>query len=124
MKGRSILFLKITLICFFHKKTQKATKSHEKTRKATKRHEKTRPSNRNNINKFVAITNKYLKIFAKPYNVNVSSHFFRVGFVTKSLKYTDPHNAQKLVGHFEIRKYMKYNRYQLDLKDTIKKANY
>ena len=72
------------------------------------------PSQRQNMEKFIGITNKYLRIFAEPYNINVSSHSFRINFVTKSLKHTDPHNAQKLIGHSDIRSTMKYNRYNMD----------
>ena len=55
-----------------------------------------------------------MKVFAKPYNIKVSSHSFRIGFLRKSLEHTDPHNAQKLISHSDIRSTMRYNRYQLN----------
>ena len=44
----------------------------------------------------------------------LSSHSFRVGFVTRHLKHADSHLMAKFVGHKNIATTLKYNRYVVD----------
>jgi integrase len=44
----------------------------------------------------------------------LSSHSFRVGFVTRHLKHADSHLVSKFVGHKNIATTLKYNRYVVD----------
>lgn len=71
-------------------------------------------SKRDGTEKFTKSINQYLKIFNTEDNQKISSHSFRIAFVTNSLKYTTAQNAQKLIGHADIRSTMKYSRYELD----------
>lgn len=65
-------------------------------------------------NKFGSSINKYLKVFNIEHNKKITSHSFRVAYVTNCLKITTPQNAQQLIGHSDIRSIMKYSRYELD----------
>ena len=56
-------------------------------------------SKREGTEKFTKNRNKYLKLFNTDKNKKISSHSFRVGFVTNPLKHTNAQNAQKLIGH-------------------------
>jgi len=64
--------------------------------------------------KFTKSINKYLKMFNKEHNKKISSHYFCIAFVTNSLKHTTAQNAQKLIGHADIRSTMKYSRHELE----------
>ena len=68
--------------------------------------------------KFTKSINKYLKIFNTEHNKKITSHLFRVAYVTNLLKYAPAHMAQKLIGHADIRSTMKYSRYELDPETT------
>lgn len=48
------------------------------------------------------------------YNGVLSSHSFRVGFVTRHLKHTDSHVVARVIGHKHIATTLKYNRYIVD----------
>ena len=71
-------------------------------------------SSKNNIEKFTGIMNKLLSLFNDDKSKKISSHSFRVAFVSNALKHTSAHNTQKLIGHADIRSTMKYSRYELD----------
>jgi len=64
--------------------------------------------------KFTRSINKYLNLVNTDKDLNLSSHSFRVGFVTNSLKHTTLHKAQVLIGHADVRSTMKYSRYLLE----------
>ena len=74
-------------------------------------------SNRNNIEKFTTVINKLLKTFNNNPKKKITSHSFRVGFVSTALQHTSAHKTQKLIGHADIRSTMKYSRYELDPKE-------
>ena len=44
----------------------------------------------------------------------LSSHSFRVGFITRHLKHAESHVVSKLVGHKDLGTTLKYNRYPID----------
>lgn len=71
-------------------------------------------SNRKNVEKFTGSINKHLRLFNDDKKKKISSHSFRVAFVSNALKCTSAHNTQKLIGHADIRSTMKYSRYELD----------
>lgn len=71
-------------------------------------------SNRQNVEKFNGSINKLLRLFNDDQNKKISSHSFRVAFVSNALKHTSAQNTQKLVGHADIRSTMRYSRYELD----------
>jgi len=62
--------------------------------------------------------NKEIKKAKKTLNISdvLSSHSFRVGFVTRHLKHADSHLVAKFVGHKNIATTLKYNRYVVDEK--------
>lgn len=81
-------------------------------------------SEKTKVEKFTKNINKFLAIFAKKHKIKVSSHSFRIAYVTKSLNHTTAHKAQQLIGHADIRSTMKYSRYMLDVaeeKDILDK---
>lgn len=61
------------------------------------------------INKEISKTKQRLQI-----NDVLSSHSFRVGFVTRHLKHADSHLVAQFVGHKNIATTLKYNRYAVD----------
>lgn len=61
------------------------------------------------INREINKVNKSLQI-----NDVLSSHSFRVGFVTRHLKHADSHLVAQLVGHKSVATTLKYNRYVID----------
>ena len=61
------------------------------------------------INKEIKKAKEALKM-----NDVLSSHSFRVGFVTRHLKHADSHVVSKIVGHKNIATTLKYNRYVMD----------
>lgn len=63
------------------------------------------------INNEITKVQRRLKI-----NDVLSSHSFRVGFLTRHLKHTDSHLVSQLVGHKHIATTLKYNRYVVDEK--------
>lgn len=97
---------------------QSISRIFEKTRKIIFEHNQVLfplpESNRNNVEKFTKNINHFLKLFNDDHNKKISSHSFRVAFVSNALKHTTTHNAQKLIGHADIRSTMKYNRHELD----------
>lgn len=74
-------------------------------------------SNRKNVEKFTASINKLLRLFNDDDSKKISSHSFRVAFVSNALKHTSAHNTQILVGHADIRSTMKYSRHELEQKE-------
>jgi len=75
------------------------------------------PSEKTKVEKFTKNVNKFLAVFAKEHQIKVSSHSFRIAYVTKSLNHTTAHKAQQLIGHADIRSTMKYSRYMLDISE-------
>ena len=59
--------------------------------------------------KEIAIAKQHLQI-----NDVLSSHSFRVGFVTRHLKHAQIHEVSKVIGHKNIGTTLKYNRYVVD----------
>ena len=55
--------------------------------------------------------NKFLNPYWQKYKLNLKSHSFRIHFVTQALKHSTTQQAQKLVGHKDIRTTLKYNRH-------------
>lgn len=49
--------------------------------------------------KWLKLLNDKLRIFAKKYNLRLSSHSFRISYVTRILKYSSIDRAQSFVGH-------------------------
>lgn len=47
-------------------------------------------------------------------NAVLSSHSFRVGFITRHLKHAESHEVAQIVGHKNLNTTMKYNRYALN----------
>ena len=68
-----------------------------------------------NVEKFITSFNKLLKMCNEDKTKKLTSHSFRVGFVSNALDYTSAHDTQLMVGHSDIRSTMKYSRYKLDL---------
>lgn len=65
--------------------------------------------------------NTYLQPYAKQFNLKLTSHSFRINFVTELLKHEVPtHLAQELVGHADIRLTMFYKRYTTTDEDKLK----
>ena len=73
------------------------------------------PSEKTKVEKFTKNVNKFLAIFPKKHKIKVSSHSFRIAYVTKSSNHTTAHKAQQLIGHADIRSTMKYSRYMFDV---------
>ncbi len=44
----------------------------------------------------------------------VTSHSFRVGFISRLLRHTESHNVARMVGHKNIATTLRYNRYTID----------
>ena len=67
---------------------------------------------------WVAYVNREVKRVKEALNFSgvLSSHSFRVGFVTRHLKHADTHSVAKLIGHKNIGTTVKYNRYVVDEK--------
>ena len=67
---------------------------------------------------WVAYVNREVKKVKDALNMRgvLSSHSFRVGFVTRQLKHADTHSVAKLIGHKNIGTTVKYNRYVIDEK--------
>lgn len=70
---------------------------------------------RESSEKFTKITNKYIEMFNDDKSKKLSTHSFRVAYVTSLLKHTNAQNAQQMIGHGDIRSTMKYSRYILDV---------
>lgn len=67
---------------------------------------------------WIGYVNREVKKVKKALNVSdtLSSHSFRVGFVTRQLKHADSHSVAKLIGHKNIGTTIKYNRYVVEEK--------
>lgn len=42
--------------------------------------------------------------YGEKYNLNLKINFFRIYFAMQALKHTNTHQAQRLIGHKDIRK--------------------
>lgn len=71
--------------------------------------------------KWNSLINTTLKHFTN--GLNITSHSFRIGYVTKILKHTSVDRAQAFVGHKDIRSTMKYNRYLHGSSEDLKSLN-
>lgn len=71
--------------------------------------------------KWDTLINNTLKYFTE--GLNITSHSFRIGYVTRILKHTSVDRAQAFVGHKDIRSTMRYNRYLHGSSDDLKKLN-
>lgn len=70
------------------------------------------PASKNWRHKFPQMINKRLETYKKRFSLNLTSHSFRINFVTELLKHEVPtHLAQELIGHTDIRSTLKYKRY-------------
>ena len=63
--------------------------------------------------KWIKLINTNLTFFAKEFNLELKSHNFRIGYVTRILKHSSVDKAKAFVGHKDIRSTMAYNRYQI-----------
>lgn len=71
--------------------------------------------------KFPEMINKYLQPYAKKFNLRLTSHSFRINFVTDLLRHEVPtHVTQELIGHTDIRSTMSYKRYTTTDEDKIR----
>ena len=57
--------------------------------------------------------------FQIEFNEEYSSHCFRIGYITKLLHVAAPHQVAEMVGHKSIASTLRYNRYDLTVKDQI-----
>jgi len=70
--------------------------------------------------------NKILKRLGKMYGVDLLTHSFRIGYVTKLLKKYNVQIAKSIIGHNDITTTIKYDRNLLnskDVKDLLDKLN-
>ena len=71
--------------------------------------------------KFPEMINRYLEPYAQKFNLKLTSHSFRINFVTDLLRHEVPtHVAQELVGHSDIRSTLCYKRYTTTDEDKLK----
>lgn len=63
--------------------------------------------------KWIKLLNTKLDVFAKKYNLRLSSHSFKISYVTRILKHSSIERAQRFVGHKDLRSTQAYNRYQM-----------
>lgn len=73
-----------------------------------------------NGDKFTKLINKYLTPFSKEKNLILTSHSFRINFITSILKKNKIQDAQQIVGHRDIRSTVAYNRYKLSSAEQYK----
>lgn len=67
------------------------------------------------------MTNKHLETYKKQFNLNLTSHSFRINFVTALLKHEVPfHVTKQLIGHCDIGSTITYKRYTATDKDKIR----
>jgi len=74
-------------------------------------------SGRKNNDKFVSLCNKLLKPYGKKYKLTLTTHSFRIRFITEALKHSKTHQAQELAGHEDIRSTSRYNRYIMETQE-------
>jgi len=67
---------------------------------------------------WVAFLNNRIKVAADHFNLNISSHSFRAGYITRILRIASVHQVAQIVGHQDYRSTLSYNRYVPD-QDTI-----
>ena len=61
----------------------------------------------------------YLQFFSKKFNLTLTSHSFRIGYMTKILEHSSVDPAQSFVGHKDIRSAMVYSRYDVADKKAL-----
>ena len=71
--------------------------------------------------KFTEMINKHLKPYAQQYNVKLTSHFFRINFITDLLtSKVLAHITQELIGHTDIGSTIRYKRYTTTEQEKLK----
>lgn len=70
-------------------------------------------------NKIIESVNKKLKPYAAEFNLNLTSHSFRAGFITQLLHKVPVHKVQQLAGHKDVRSTIRYNRHNLTAQEKI-----
>ncbi len=76
---------------------------------------------RTSPDKLDTLINKILRPFTN--GLNISSHSFRIGYVTQILRHSSVDRAQAFVGHKDIRSTMRYNRYLHGTEEDLKILN-
>lgn len=69
--------------------------------------------------KWIALINIYLRYFFKEFNLKLTSHSFRISYITRILGHSSVDRAQKFVGHKDIRSTMTYSQYQVGDKKSL-----
>ena len=73
--------------------------------------------------KFTEMINEYLKPYAQQYNIKLTSHSFRINFITDLLTSKVPtHITQELIGHTDIGS-IRYQRYTTTNQEKLKHLN-
>ena len=67
---------------------------------------------------WVAFLNNRIKVAADHFHLNISSHSFRAGYITRILRIASVHQVAQIVGHQDYRSTLSYNRYVPD-QETI-----
>lgn len=72
---------------------------------------------------FLKFVNSDMKTTCEIFQINFSdeysSHCFRIGYITRLLHAATPHQVAEMVGHKSIASTLRYNRYDLTVKDQI-----
>ena len=71
------------------------------------------PFKDNKKNKIVEFINDFLKPYCQEFNIKLTSHSFRAGFITNLLHKTPLHQVQQLAAHKDVRSTMCYNRHNI-----------
>jgi hypothetical protein len=67
-----------------------------------------------NCLQWIRSLNGFIKLAVPKFNLNLSSHSFRVNYITSLLRSTPIERVSKIIGHADIRTTCRYDRYIID----------